>query len=244
MKGMIWRMKKFTKIFYFNVVLILLVGMLIGCSDNKNEASKTGSSEDNSLGSTEENTSETDESISTSKLEETDTPEISSGESVNNDSNSNSSSENSSSYSNDKKDKETLAQYSSKQIEYARIWLQLGANQDIDGLYVQHIPAGTPLNPDDETSASYPEDVIQLAGARLVDGSVTYSGNGDGTINVYNIPLRWDGKYPAGEKFYIEIIENTKIVSIDTGDDEKIIALIKLLTVHHNNHLKRLREIN
>lgn len=124
-----------------------------------------------------------------------------------------------------------LTQYSSEQIEYARVWLQLGPNQDIDGLYVHHIPAGTPINPNDETSVSYPEDVIQLAGARLVDGSVTYSGNGDGTINIYNVPLRWDGQYPAGEKFYTDIIENTALVYIDPGSDEKVAELINLLQV-------------
>ncbi|MGX6445201.1 hypothetical protein ACWM35_18455 [Neobacillus sp. K501] len=131
-----------------------------------------------------------------------------------------------------KEDKEILSQYSSEQIEYARVWLQLGPNQELDELNVRQIPAGTPINPDDDTSANYPEDVIQLAGSRLVDGSVTYSGNGDGTINVYNVPLRWDGSYPAGEKFYIEIIENKKQVYVDTGNDKKIIELIKLLKEH------------
>jgi hypothetical protein len=132
----------------------------------------------------------------------------------------------------DKEGKELLSPYSSEQIEYARIWLQLGPNQELDELNVLHIPAGTPINPDDETSAHYPENVIQLAGSRLVDGSVTYSGNGDGTINVYNVPLRWDGNYPAGEDFYTEIIENTKLVPIQEGDNEKIIELIQLLKVH------------
>ena len=122
-----------------------------------------------------------------------------------------------------------LSGYSTEQIEYARVWLQLGANQEIDGLYVNKIPEGTPLNPDDETSAAYPEDVIQLAGSRLVDGSVTYSGNGDGTVNLYNVPLRWDGEYPAGEEFYTEIIENTELVAIDPGEDEEVIGLIELL---------------
>lgn len=110
--------------------------------------------------------------------------------------------------------------------------MQLGPNQEIDELNVRKISAGEPINPDDETSANYPEDVIQLAGSRLVDGSVTYSGNGDGTINVYNVPLRWDGNYPAGEDFYNDIIENTKQVYIETGNDDKIIALIKLQIVH------------
>lgn len=76
------------------------------------------------------------------------------------------------------------------------------------------------------------EDVIQLTGSRLVDGSVTYSGNGDGTINIYNIPLRWDGKYPAGKDFYSRILQSTKLVPIDTGHDQKIIQLIKLQNVH------------
>ena len=121
-----------------------------------------------------------------------------------------------------------LKEYTNEQIEYARVWLQLGPNQEIDELNITRIAAGTPLNPDDETSAVYPKDVIQLAGSRLVDGYVTYSGNGDGTINVYNVPLRWDGKYPAGEQFYQDILKNTKLVSIETGEDEEVIKLIKL----------------
>lgn len=131
----------------------------------------------------------------------------------------------------DQRGDEKLSQYSSEQIEYARVWLQFGPNQEIDELNVLHIPTGTPINPDDESSADYPEDVIQLAGSRLVDGSVTYSGNGDGTINVYNVPLRWDGNYPADEDFYTDIIENTKLVNVEIGDDEKIIKLIKLLNI-------------
>src|SRR5690606_31259373 len=90
-----------------------------------------------------------------------------------------SSSENREEIVTDQEEKDPLDEYSHEQIEYARVWLQLGPNPDIDELNVLHIPAGTPLNPDDETSANYPEDVIQLAGSRLIDGSVTYSGNGD-----------------------------------------------------------------
>ena len=86
------------------------------------------------------------------------------------------------------------ADYSPLQIEYARVWLQLGENQQIDELNVRRIPAGTLVNPDDHTSARYPKDVTQLAGSRLVDGSVTYSSNGDGTIQVYNVPLRWESR--------------------------------------------------
>lgn len=134
-------------------------------------------------------------------------------------------------------DKGSLSGYSSKQIEYARVWLLLGPNQEIDELNVRLIPAGTPINPNDETSANYPEDVIQLAGGRLVDGSVTYSGNGDGTINVYNVPLRWETNVPDDlpenymRELTEEIIETTELVYVDPGEDEKITELIKLQKV-------------
>ena len=129
-----------------------------------------------------------------------------------------------------------LSKYSSQQIEYARVWLQLGPNQVIDELYVKEIPKGTALNPDDEDmNVNYPEDVVQLTGSRLVDGSVTYSSNGDGTINVYNVPLRWYGGFPPPEDIDKEkvrqqmedIIKNTKKVYIDPNSEEKIIEVIK-----------------
>lgn len=124
-----------------------------------------------------------------------------------------------------------LSAYSSAEIEYARVWLTLGPNQEIDQLNVVHIPAGEPINPDDETSLSYPEDVIQLSGSRLVDGSIVYSGNGDGTVNVYRVPLRWDGEYPAGEEFYQEIIDTTELEYIDPGNDVEVLELIALLNI-------------
>jgi|SRR5699024_11146503 len=154
-------------------------------------------------------------------------PESDESEMIDHDSHT--STENNEQVENNATNDEALSEYSSEQIEYARIWLQLGPTQELDELYVRHIPAGELLHPEDETSVGYPEDVIQLSGTRLVDGSITYSGNGDGTINVYNVPLRWDGVYPAGEAFYQEIVDNTALVPVDTGNDEEVIALFKLL---------------
>lgn len=131
----------------------------------------------------------------------------------------------------DSSENNTLSAYTSEEIEYARVWLQIGPNQEIDALYVTDIPAGEPLNPNDETSAVYPEDVIQLAGTRLVDGSVTYSGNGDGTIRIYKVPLRWDGEYPAGEEFYEDLMDDTNEVYIEPGDDEQVKEMIQLLEI-------------
>ena len=188
-------------------ICIVVIFILIGCDSKTNEnspAKEVESVQENSNHSEidRENTGTESASTEQSTSEETNTEE--------------------------NPETETLAQFSNEEIEYARVWLQFGPNQQLDELYIKHIPAGTPLNPDDNTSASYPEDVIQLAGSRLVDGSVTYSGNGDGTINVYNVPLRWDGIYPAGEQFYIDIIQNTKLEYVDPGDEELVIGLIEL----------------
>lgn len=134
--------------------------------------------------------------------------------------------------SNDGEENNILAKYSAAEIEYARIWLQLGPTQEIDELVVRNISAGEPLNPDDQTSINYPENVVQLSGTRLAEGSITYSSNGDGTIKWYKkIPQRWDGKNPTGEDVYKAIIEDTTQESIDTGDDEQIEELIKILNI-------------
>lgn len=233
-------MKMLTKGLYINFALFMLVGMLAGCASKTNEEATTDSSENSSvLGSTEEVTTETDESSSTSVLKGTDTDDandISSEKTVNNDSVSIQSENSDSSVGdNDREDKETLSQFSSEQIEYARIWLQLGPNQEIDELNVRHISAGEPVNIYDETSANYPKDVVILEGSRSVDGSVTYSSNGDGTINVYNVPSHWASPAQVEENFMKEytedIIKNTKLVYVDPGDDKKIIELIKMLNV-------------
>lgn len=130
-----------------------------------------------------------------------------------------------------------LSHYSAAEIEYARVWLQLGPNPEIDELNVRHISAGEPVNLYDETSANYPEDVIVLEGSRSVDGSITYSGNGDGTINVYDVPSHWSSPAQVEENFMKEyteeIINNTKLVPIDPGDDEKVIYFIEMIHIHN-----------
>ncbi|WP_449354792.1 hypothetical protein ACUL41_00175 [Virgibacillus natechei] len=230
-------MKKRTKTFYCNVVLLLLILLLAACASDTNEESEVDPSEEDSTLESEE---ETDETVENEGGDESG-PATGSEEDSGDNSNDTSSEEltnekpSSNTYENDNasgsEEDNPLSEYASEEIEYARVWLQLGDMKDVDELNVHQIPAGTPLNSDDETSAAYPEDVIQLAGGRLVAGSVTYSGNGDGTINVYNVPLRWDGEYPAGEELYKDIIENTKLEQIDTGDDEEIIELIDKMNV-------------
>ncbi|TYS09695.1 hypothetical protein FZC70_11455 [Bacillus subtilis] len=223
-------MRKLGKIFYCNAALLLAL-LLAGCAGSKNVESKQTSNDDTAV-QTDEDHNDNEDSNKISKDESE--PTTGSEESATVESDDTSSEK----AKNEEKGKEddVLAAYSSEKIEYARVWLQLGPNQEIDELNVRHISAGEPINPNDDTSASYPEDVIQLAGSRLVDGSVTYHGNGDGTIHVYNVPLRWDSADDLDQGVMREvtenIIKNKKTVYVDTGDDEKIKRLIDIMVIH------------
>lgn len=209
------------------VLLALITLTFVACDDdvsqneNNDKSDENQTEEKSNLSNNDATDGNGDKSESASEVEDV------------NDSDGTVEAENETNESNDGNEYDNpLSAYSAEEIEYARVWLQLGENHDIDELNVEGIAAGSPVNPDDETSENYPEDVIQLTGSRLVDGTVTYSSNGDGTVNEYNVPLRWDGKNPAGEEFYKEIIENTDEIYIDPGDDEKIIEMIKLLHIN------------
>lgn len=227
-------MKRGTKIFYYNVALLMLVLLLVGCSDSADEEADAGTNEDVSASEPVKETDETKENNQVEENSENEEPSAESEETIRNDSIETPSEETSN------EEENSLSKYSSEEIEYARVWLQLGPNQEIDELNVLHIPAGEPLNPDDDTDVSYPEDVIQLSGSRLVDGSVTYSGNGDGTINIYNVPLRWYGGFSPPDDLdkndviaeMENIIENTELVYIEPDMDEEVIDLIELLNIH------------
>ncbi len=201
-------MKLVKKCIYLSVMLLLVVG----CSDTAADENESMVSESSNAVEQAEDTAQSDVAVSEEEsVESEEQVEDAIESSV-------------------EGKEQVLSQYSAQEIEYARIWLQLGPNQDIDGLYVEQIPAGTALNPKDETSDVYPVDAIQLSGSRLVDGSITYSGNGNGTINVYNVPKRWDGVYPVeDENFYTDIIEGAEEVYIEVGDPEEVAAMIELL---------------
>lgn len=231
-------MKRRTKMLYGVVTLLFLISLLVGCGSTVEEESKGDSSANEHSSESVEDVDEAEET-SEVPLEDDKEDHLDSEDdrekNETNDSNEASPKETENNASNEtspNSEGDALAAYSAEEIEYARVWLQLGPNQEVDELNVHFIPAGEPLNPDDATSATYPEDVIQLAGARLVDGSITYHGNGDGTIHVYHVPLRWDGNYPAGEDFYKEIIENTELEYVDPGNDEDVVELINVLNIH------------
>ncbi|KAA9240387.1 MULTISPECIES: hypothetical protein [Aerococcus] len=128
-----------------------------------------------------------------------------------------------------------LAAYDPLAIEYARIWLQLGPNQNAEAINVHIIPQGTLINPYLANGATYPETVTQLAGNRLVDGVVTYSSNHDGTINLYNIPLRFDlPDFSAiPESTYInetyKMAQSTQRLAVDPNQPDQVIQTIQKL---------------
>ncbi|WP_339184349.1 hypothetical protein [Oceanobacillus sp. FSL W7-1293] len=250
-------MKKHIKFSCSSLLLLSLIFLLIACSDNTNEeenpdsvtdetAEEPGVADDEDLPDREEsdNPSETDNSSEDSSENNTDNQP---SEETETDASEDSSVEEEESNDSSSEDEEAgndqaLSDYSSEEIEYARVWLQLGPNQDIDELYVEHIPAGTPLDPnDEENDVSYPEDVIQVSGSRIADGMITYSGNGDGTINVYDIPYgnRWYGGMPRPDdvdleevqKDMREMIENTETVTIEPGEDEEVITIIEKMYI-------------
>lgn len=248
-------MKKFSKMLYMYSVLLVLVLVLTGCTNNTSEESNSDSLEtptasaynqqeakkdDEAVKTNDNSESEADSKASTSDKSEENSTDVSEPEEAKQTSEETTTSDDSTSTYVNKED-DPIAQYSSEKIEYARVWLQLGPNQQIDELYVRHIPAGTTLEPDHFPIVSYPEDVVQLSGSRIVDGSVTYSSNGDGTINVYNVPLpgRWYGGSPTPPEGLDEetmreeledIIKNTELVYINPGNDEAVKKLIELIS--------------
>ncbi|HLR01621.1 MAG TPA: hypothetical protein VK111_02595 [Virgibacillus sp.] len=124
-----------------------------------------------------------------------------------------------------------LSDYAAQEIEYARVWLEVNGDEGIDTLSVSFLSSGEPVHSDDDESADYPEDVIQLAAD--TGDIVTYSGNGDGTLNLYAVPSEWDD-IPSDEVVDMtnQIIDDTELVSIDPNDDDAVINLIDKLDIN------------
>lgn len=215
-------------------ILFTTALLLMACSDNAKQNGNNDNTEESQIAEEQDNVGDSnspnkkgDKPESASKSEEAETDysnEISSKEKENKNSNDQSKS----------KEDSVLSEYSSDEIEYARVWLQIVGNKDIEELHVRHISAEERVNPYNDDSVDYPEDVIALGGKIMAAGVVTYSGNGDGTINLYNVPSHWPNYKQIDEsmeEYTEDIIENTKQVYIDPGDDEEIIKLIEKLNI-------------
>ncbi|GEM_PF-843657 len=228
-------MKGFTKFIFLTSALVSLIFMLAGCANDPKEPEV-----DSENDSTIEVKTESIEQEEMNKDEPELTVEGTTGDSVSEDKNSRTNEETRSEESN-KEDENgniennVLSTYSSQEIEYARVWLQIVGNQDVEELIVSHTSAGEQVNPYEDDSIDYPEDIITLQGKVMAEGTVTYSGNGGGTINLYDVPSHWPSNEQIDEsmKEYREsIINNTELIYIETGNDQEIINMIEKLSIH------------
>ncbi|WP_242693004.1 hypothetical protein [Staphylococcus nepalensis] len=98
-------------------------------------------------------------------------------------------------------------------------------------MYVTKIPKGSKVNPQAQDSAVYKEDVVKLEAPMKAGGSVTYSSNGDGSINVYNsIPYKWENPqnsdYSQMDKITRKAIEdNVETIYIKPHDNKTVAKL-------------------
>ncbi|HJG55874.1 MULTISPECIES: hypothetical protein [Staphylococcus] len=213
-------------------VTITLSLILVGCNSDTSEGSNNTQSDNTDNQAKTEEKNKDDAAIEESKNNEVtndDKTEASREDNTKNNTNKNESEEKQT-----KNNKESyLADFSSKEIEYARIWEQLGPMKNnmkgMDTLYVKEIPKGSKVNPQAENSAVYQEDVVKLEAPIKAGGSVTYSSNGDGTINVYNkVPYRWADSQMSDYSNMDEVTKKAIEENIETVDvkptDNKTIA--------------------
>ncbi|WP_165844923.1 hypothetical protein [Staphylococcus saprophyticus] len=205
-----------------------LLVILVGCNSNSSSDTNTSQSKDNETQNKNEETNTSDsgdntESSNKQNKEQNDNKK----QEKNNDSNENQ-------QSTDKK-KSYLNNFNSEEIEYARVWYQLiSTRNDLKGIrdvYVTEIPKGSKVNPQAQNSAVYKENVVKLEAPMRAGGSITYSSNGDGTINVYNnIPYKWESSqtsdYSKMDKVTRKAIEdNIETIYIKPHDNKQVAKL-------------------
>lgn len=219
------------------ILIVSLSVILVSCNNNDSEHHNDNNSSDTNTSENKDNeaSNEIDEKTNTS--DSADNSESSNKQNKekndnkkqekNNDSNENQQSTD--------KNKSYLNNFNSKEIEYARVWYQLiSTRNDLKGIknvYVTEIPKGSKVNPQAKNSAIYKEKVVKLEAPMRAGGSVTYSSNGDGTINVYNnIPYKWENSqnsdYSQMNKITKKAIEeNIETVYIKPYDNKTVAKL-------------------
>lgn len=124
-----------------------------------------------------------------------------------------------------------LAGYSDDQIEFARVWLAKIGTKPSE-LNVTRIAAGTPINPYNASSATYPTEVIMLGGAYSAEGSVVYASNHNGTVTIYSVPGHWPAAAASDPEVSMEmtqgILANGQVMSVPTGNPNDVRDLILL----------------
>ncbi|MBE9886696.1 hypothetical protein G8B50_03105 [Enterococcus durans] len=138
-----------------------------------------------------------------------------------------------------------LAGYSDLQIEYARVWLATMGTQYKESLtdpgfklHVTKQPAGTPIDPYDQGSVTYPTETIMLSGEYGYQSLVVYSSNHNGTITRYNVPSHWQDPQMAQDPEYARtqtqnILDSAAVIPVPVGNPEDVKQLIDVLVINN-----------
>lgn len=208
------------------ILTITLSLILVGCNSDTSETSNnTQSNNTDNQEKTEEKNKDNANKEESKTNEDSNDDKTESSREGNDKHNTNKNDNNNKSDSEGKQTKNKkesyLDDYSAKEIEYARVWEQLGPMKNnmkgMDNLYVNEITKGSKVNPQAQNSAVYKEDVVKLEAPMRAGGSVTYSSNGDGTINVYNnIPYNWESSQTSDYSKMDEVTRKAIEENIET----------------------------
>ncbi len=223
------------KNFYILLTVVLMAVFISACGSSSEQKNEDSDSKDKVTKEENKNNEKaSDENSSNKNVEEFDKgniKDITSTDHLEQD-------ENTAEDSSGSEEKDPLSDYSAKEIEYARVWLEVVGNKDIDTLKVSRISEGEPVSSYEGGSIKYPEDVVYLFTDFLAGGNIFYSSNGDGSINLYDVPPRWptpeqlkEERNQTPEEYAQDIIDNTEKVMIDPGDDEEVEKIIKKIEI-------------
>lgn len=126
-----------------------------------------------------------------------------------------------------------LDNYSDEEIEYARVWLDFVNVPTPPQLTVTFNKKGDFISRYAEYDhIVYPEDVTVLLGEYTADGMVTYNSNGDGTINVYDVPSHWHQSSDEAFKEAAEqVLETVTKKDVPTGNDEQVLDILDSMII-------------
>lgn len=214
------------------ISIVSFLVFLAGCNNKSSENHDNNSSSDTNTSENKDNETQNEPNKKTNTSENRDTKNKKQSDNKDQEKKNNDSNE---SHQSTDKNKSYLNNFSTKKIEYARVWYQLiSTKNDLKGIrnvYVTKIPKGSKVNPQAQDSAVYKEDVVKLEAPMKAGGSVTYSSNGDGSINVYNsIPYKWESPqnsdYSQMDKITRKAIEdNVETIYIKPHDNKTVAKL-------------------
>lgn len=219
------------------ILIVSLSVILVSCNNNDSEHHNDNNSSDTNTSENKDNeaSNEIDEKTNTSDSADNSESSNKQNKEKNDNKKQEKNNDSNKKQQSTDKNKSYLNNFNSKEIEYAWVWYQLiSTRNDLKGIknvYVTEIPKGSKVNPQAKNSAIYKEKVVKLEAPMRAGGSVTYSSNGDGTINVYNnIPYKWENSqnsdYSQMNKITKKAIEeNIETVYIKPYDNKTVAKL-------------------